>query len=67
MEKASQLLAEHGPNTIPPPKEWPVIARFFFSFFSGFAPLLWVAAALVFITWKPLGTPPTDVYNVNLL
>ena len=28
--------------------------------------LLWVSSLLVFLSWKPFGTPPTDIYNLAL-
>jgi hypothetical protein len=58
-------LAKNGPNIIPPVKEMPLPLKFVLSFLTGFSPMLWFSAALVFITWKPLGTPPTDVYSVR--
>ena len=39
-------------------------AKFLFSFTSGFAPLLWVAAALVFLSWQPFC--PDCIYNLML-
>lgn len=59
-------LARNGPNTVDPPKDWPVWAKFIFAFFSGFAPLLWAACLLVFLSWEPFGTPPTNLYNLIL-
>jgi hypothetical protein len=37
-------------------------AKFIFSFFSGFAPILWAATILAFISWQPLAP-----YNINNL
>lgn len=63
---AAVLLAKNGPNTVNPPKDWPLWAKFIFSFGSGFAPLLWTATLLVFLSWRPFGTPPTNLYNLIL-
>ena len=47
-----------------PPKDWPLWAKFLFSFTSGFAPLLWIATVLVFLSWQPFC--PTCLYNLML-
>ena len=51
-------LAEYGRNVIPPPKELPLWVKFILAFFVGFAPLLWVAAFFVFLSWQVGGAPP---------
>jgi len=66
MNLAKRRLAENGPNMVDPPKDYPLWVKFFFSFISGFAPLLWIATALVFISWEPFGTPPSNLYNLIL-
>lgn len=53
-----------GPNVINPPKDWPIWAKFIFCFFHGFAPLLWVATILAFISWQPFA--PDNPYNLTL-
>eukprot|EP00611_Tribonema_gayanum_P029459 TRINITY_DN788_c0_g1_i9.p1 TRINITY_DN788_c0_g1~~TRINITY_DN788_c0_g1_i9.p1 ORF type:complete len:207 (+),score=35.61 TRINITY_DN788_c0_g1_i9:71-622(+) len=63
---AAQRLEEQGPNAIPPPSSRPLWLRFLLCFFTGFAPLLWTAAFFVFLSWKPFGAPPTDVYSLVL-
>ncbi len=63
---AHARLIHDGPNVADPPKDWPVWAKFIFAFFSGFAPILWVAAFLAFISWRPLGEAPSNVYNLIL-
>ena len=40
--------------------------RFMQCFLVGFAPLLWIAAGIVFLSWKPFGTPPSNSYNLIL-
>ncbi len=66
MNLAKRRLVDNGPNMVDPPKDYPLWMKFFFSFISGFAPLLWIATALVFISWEPLGTPPSNLYNLIL-
>ena len=63
---AAAKLAEHGPNVVSPPKTTPLWAKFILAFFSGFAPMLWIATFFVFLSWEPFGTPPSNVYNLIL-
>lgn len=63
---ASARLAKNGPNLVNPPTDWPWWCKLVFVHFSGFAPLLWVATFLVFLSWQPFGTPPTNLYNLIL-
>ena len=56
----------HGPNSIPPPKELHIVLKFLLCFFTGFGPLLWIACFFVFLSWKPFGTAPSNVYNLAL-
>ncbi len=63
---AHARLIHDGPNISDPPKDWPIWAKFIFAFFSGFAPILWIAAFLAFISWRPLGEAPSNVYNLIL-
>jgi sodium/potassium-transporting ATPase subunit alpha len=65
-EEAVKRLAKHGPNEMTKPYEHPVWLKFILSFFSGFAPLLWIACFFVFLSWKPFGTPPSNIYNLAL-
>ena len=65
-EEAVARLSKNGPNIIPTAKQLPLWAKFFLSFTTGFAPLLWGASALAFISWEPFGTPPTNLYNLVL-
>ena len=60
-------LATDGANAVfPPAKVRPAWKKFVLSFFSGWGPLLWVAAAFVLVSWRPLGTPPKNAYNLAL-
>ena len=63
---AKVRLAKFGSNCIAKSKEQPLWVKFLLSFFKGFSPILWVAAFFVFLSWKPFGSPPTDVYNLAL-
>lgn len=59
-------LQKYGPNALQPPREWPLIAKFTFAMFSGFAPLLWVGSLASFIAWQPLGGANPSPYNLGL-
>ena len=63
---AAARLKEMGPNVIDAVKTRPLWMKCLLTFVSGFSPLLWVACFFVFLSWKPFGTPPTDVYNLAL-
>jgi len=65
-EEAAKRLAKYGPNEMTKPYEHPVWLKFILSFFSGFAPLLWIACFFVFLSWEPFGTPPSNIYNLAL-
>ena len=65
-EQAKKLLHEHGYNEMAKAYQTPIWLKFIYCFFSGFAPLLWVAAFFVFLSWKPFGTPPSNIYNLAL-
>ena len=64
-EAATRLL-KNGPNCIPPSQEYSLWVKFLLSFLSGFSPLLWFAAFFVFLSWKPFGTPPSDLFSLAL-
>ncbi|KAI9168485.1 hypothetical protein H9P43_007857 [Blastocladiella emersonii ATCC 22665] len=50
----ARRLAKFGPNVIaPPPARWAAMAANYL--FGGFAGIMWVAAAITFIAWEPLG------------
>ncbi|KAJ1911429.1 hypothetical protein H4219_005946 [Mycoemilia scoparia] len=53
--------ARDGKNILsPPPSRW--LKTIFNWLFSGFAPLVWIACLVVWISWKPLGKPPSVNY-----
>ena len=65
-ENVERSLNEHGPNLVPTAKGRPLWLSFILCFFTGFGPLLWVACFFVFLSWKPFGTPPSNIYNLAL-
>lgn len=61
---ANQRLRENGPNKISPlPNPW--FWKVFGYLFKGFGSILLVGGILVFLSWKPLGQPPS-VANLAL-
>ncbi|KAK5125068.1 hypothetical protein LTR85_001259 [Meristemomyces frigidus] len=55
--QAAQKLKATGPNMpSPPPSRW--FRNTIGYLFGGFGSILFVAAILVFVAWKPLGRPP---------
>lgn len=62
--EAAARIEKLGRNAVEPPRSLPMWAKFLLSFTAGFAPLLWVAAVLVFLSWQPLC--PTCLYNLML-
>lgn len=65
-ETAQRLLTENGRNVLSAPHVRPLWIKFLLSFFNGFAPLLWVASFISFLSWQPLGEPPENVFNLAL-
>lgn len=65
-ELAAKRLKETGRNVISSVYVHPVWIKFILAYLSGFAPLLIVSAVVVFLSWKPFGLPPTNVYNLAL-
>lgn len=49
--QAAELLAQHGPNALSPPKETPEIVKFLKQMVGGFSILLWVGAILCWIAY----------------
>lgn len=49
--QAAELLAQHGPNALTPPKETPEIIKFLKQMVGGFSLLLWVGAILCWIAF----------------
>ncbi|KAJ2721592.1 hypothetical protein GGI07_003883 [Coemansia sp. Benny D115] len=50
-----------GPNTLSHPPNR-ILLKLFEWLFSGFCPLLWIAAIFVWLSWRPLGKPPNPQY-----
>ncbi|KAI8317852.1 calcium ATPase, partial [Martensiomyces pterosporus] len=50
-----------GPNALSAPPNR-IFFKIFDWLFSGFCPLLWIAAIFVWISWKPLGDPANPQY-----
>lgn len=66
-EAAALKLKLVGPNAVNPPAPTPLWVQFLYTLlFAGFAPLLWFATLFVFLSWKPFGAPPSDIYSLVL-
>jgi sodium/potassium-transporting ATPase subunit alpha len=63
-EQAKRRLTEYGKNTPSPPPTHR-FKQVFGYFFKGFGSILLVGSILVFVSWKPLGSPPA-VANLAL-
>ncbi|KAF1808571.1 Na/K ATPase alpha 1 subunit [Eremomyces bilateralis CBS 781.70] len=56
-DQVARKQSEFGPNSLtPPPSRWFIKTLGYL--YGGFGSVLFVAAILVFIAWKPLGQPP---------
>ncbi|PNS21486.1 Sodium/potassium-transporting ATPase subunit alpha-A [Sphaceloma murrayae] len=56
-EQAARKLKEVGPNMpTAPPSRW--FRKTMTYLFGGFGSILFIAGVLVFVAWKPLGSPP---------
>ncbi|SCV72109.1 BQ2448_4803 [Microbotryum intermedium] len=65
VEMAQRRLAKDGKNVIsPPPQNLP--KKIFFFIFGGFGSLLFGAAVICIIAWRPLGNPHPDPSNLAL-
>lgn len=64
-ETARRLLRQNGRNQLTPAKQSSLLTQFLTQLVSGFGALLWCAALLCFLAWKPLGDPP-DPLNLTL-
>lgn len=63
-EQVARKLKEYGRNALtPPPSRW--FRKTIGYLFGGFGSILLTAAILVFVAWKPLGSPPA-VANLAL-
>ncbi|KAK9711850.1 hypothetical protein K7432_007537 [Basidiobolus ranarum] len=63
--KAEERLAQWGPNTLSPPPSR-LLAKLANYFLGGFCWLLWIAAVLAFLAYKPIGNPNPDPTNLGL-
>ena len=61
---ASGLRQENGKNIISPQKS-NIFCKIIGYLFTGFCALLWVAAVIFILAWKPIGNPP-DPTNLGL-
>jgi sodium/potassium-transporting ATPase subunit alpha len=63
--QAGQFLVKNGKNKIEHKDQNPVL-KFIGYFFTGFCGLLWVAAIICILAWKPIGEPNSDPINLAL-
>ncbi|ORX98166.1 calcium ATPase [Basidiobolus meristosporus CBS 931.73] len=63
--EAQRRLAEWGPNALSPPPSR-LLAKLANYFLGGFCWLLWIAAVLAFLAYKPIGNPNPDPTNLGL-
>ncbi|KAI5284736.1 hypothetical protein KEM54_001110, partial [Ascosphaera aggregata] len=64
VEQVQRRVEQYGRNApTPPPSQW--LRKIFFYLFGGFGSILLLGSILVFISWKPLGSPPA-VANLAL-
>jgi sodium/potassium-transporting ATPase subunit alpha len=64
-EQASQRLAKNGKNEIKPKKQNAVLKCIGY-FFTGFCGLLWIAAIVCILCYKPLGDPNPQFINLAI-
>ena len=64
-EEVVKRRAQHGFNSLTPPPSPSMIVLMFKELFTGFGPILMVAAVLCFLAWRPFGDPP-DSMNLGL-
>ncbi len=64
ISRAQQLLIKNGKNKITQKSKNPLL-KILGYFFSGFCALIWVAAIICLLCWKPLGNP-SDPANLGL-
>ncbi len=62
--KTSQLLIKNGKNQLSQKKKNPLF-KIIGYFFTGFCGLIWIAAIVCILAWKPIGNPP-DPTNLGL-
>jgi len=63
--QASKLLRSNGPNKITPHSESKLL-KFISYFLTGFCPILWIASVICIISWKPLGEPDPQIFDLGL-
>ena len=63
--QAAQLLAVHGKNQIEHKAPNPILKLISY-LFTGFCSLLWLAAIICILAWKPIGEPNSDPINLAL-
>jgi sodium/potassium-transporting ATPase subunit alpha len=63
--KAQQLLLKTGKNLLSHKKKNQILKVMGY-FFSGFCSLIWVAAIVCILSWKPLGNPDPNPANLGL-
>lgn len=63
--QANRRLEQYGKNQISRPKS-NLVKKVFWYFFGGFGSLLFLASAICFISWKPLGDPNPQASNLAL-
>ncbi|KAI5302911.1 hypothetical protein KEM56_000234 [Ascosphaera pollenicola] len=57
-EQIERRLEQYGRNApTPPPSQW--ARKIFFYLFGGFGSILLLGSILVFVSWRPLGSPPS--------
>jgi sodium/potassium-transporting ATPase subunit alpha len=64
-DKARLRLAQNGKNKIEPKKKNPFF-KFIGYFFTGFCSLLWIAAIVCVLCYKPLGDPNPQFINLAI-
>lgn len=57
---------QYGENKITPPKPPSYLWLFFKELFVGFNIILWIAAILTFLAYKPFGEPNPSITNLTL-
>jgi sodium/potassium-transporting ATPase subunit alpha len=63
--KAAERLISNGKNRIEHKGKNPVL-KFISFFFTGFCGLIWIAALICLLAWKPIGEPNSDPINLAL-
>jgi magnesium-transporting ATPase (P-type) len=64
--KAGEKLKKDGPNAIKVGNRFKGIIKIFGYLFGGFGVVMWPAAIMCFIAYRPLGDPEPDLANLGL-